>query len=137
MPDVDLVEITAQAEAIGHVDLRPGYVAMEDLPTLFASHRVVMFTYQTVNISGSIHMAYTFGRPVVATDVGAMRDVVQPGVTGLLTGNDAVSIADAMIEILGDPDTADRMGRSAAEESHRGASWSTVAERALAAYARA
>ena len=110
---------------------------MADLPTLFSSHRVVMFTYQTVNISGSIHMAYTFGRPVVATDVGSMRDVVQPGVTGLLTANDAGSIADAMVEILGDPVAADRMGRAAAEEGHRGASWSSVAERALAAYGRA
>jgi glycosyltransferase involved in cell wall biosynthesis len=137
MPDVDLPEISARAEEIGQVDLRPGYVDMADLPTLFSSHRVVMFTYQTVNISGSIHMAYTFGRPVVATDVGAMRDVVQPGVTGLLTANDAASIADAMVEFLGDPATADRMGRAAAEEGHRGASWSSVAERAMAAYGRA
>ena len=62
-----LDDIAARAAAIGNVDLRPGYVAMEDLPTLFGAHRVVMFTYQTVNISGSVHMAYTFGRPVVAT----------------------------------------------------------------------
>ena len=103
MPDVDLPVIAERAAAIGNVELRPGYVPMTELRDLFAGHRVVVFTYETVNISGSVHMAYTFGRPVVATDVGSMRDVVQPGVTGLLTANDARSIADAMVEILAIP----------------------------------
>lgn len=79
MTDIDLEAITARAQAIGHVDLIPGYVDLSDLPRLFASHRAVNFPYETVNISGSVHMAYTFGRPVVATDVGSMADAVEHG----------------------------------------------------------
>jgi glycosyltransferase involved in cell wall biosynthesis len=133
MPDVDVIEIQARAEAIGQVDLRPGYVPMEDLPALFAAHRVVMFTYETVNVSGSVHMAYTFGRPVVATEVGAMADSVRDGETGLLVPPDPASVAQAMITML-DPATADRMGAAAARHAHQAASWSGVADRAVAAY---
>jgi glycosyltransferase involved in cell wall biosynthesis len=133
MPDVDLEAITARAAAIGQVDLRPGYVPMEDLPQLFGDHRVVMFTYETVNISGSVHMAYTFGRPVVATRVGSMADVVEDGVTGLLADPTARSVADAMVRLL-DPSTADQMGANAARHAEQRSSWANVAAKAVAAY---
>jgi glycosyltransferase involved in cell wall biosynthesis len=133
MPDIDLPALRTRAEEIGQVDLRPGYVPMEELPALFGSHRVVMFTYETVNISGSIHMAFTFGRPVVATDVGAMADNVQDGRTGLLVAPDPEAVARAMITLL-DPETADTMGAAAAEHAEQDASWSGVADKAVAAY---
>lgn len=137
MPDVDLADITARADSIGHVDLRPGYVDLSDLPTLFGAHRTVVFTYATVNISGSVHMAYTFGRPVVATDVGSMSDAVEHEVTGLLAAPDAASVASALMIMLGDPARADRMGAEAATRAGEEASWSGVAERALVAYGEA
>lgn len=137
MPDVDEHEIATRASEIGHVDLQPGYVAMSGLPGLFGSHRAVVFTYATVNISGSVHMAYTFGRPVVATDVGSMRDAVEDGVTGLLAAPDARSIADAMLQVLRDPAGADRMGDEAGARAHEVSSWSGVVERAVAGYADA
>jgi glycosyltransferase involved in cell wall biosynthesis len=133
MPDVDVLEIQARAEAIGQVDLRPGYVPMEDLPALFGAHRVVVFSYETVNVSGSVHMAYTFGRPVVATDVGAMADSVRDGVTGLLVPPDPASVAQAIITML-DPATADEMGAAAVRHAQQAASWSGVATKALTAY---
>lgn len=134
MPDVEEKEIASRAGTIGNVDLRPGYVAMGDLPLLFGSHRAVIFTYATVNISGSVHMAYTFGRPVIATDVGSMRDAVQDGVTGLLVTPDPSAIAMAMLQVLRDPAGADRMGRKAGLHAQEAASWSGVVEKAVAGY---
>jgi hypothetical protein len=61
-------------------------------------------------------MAYTFGRPVVATDVGAMADSVRDGQTGLLVPPDPASVAQAMITML-DPATADEMGAAAARHA--------------------
>jgi len=134
MPDVDLGEVEARASAIDGVDLRPGYVDMADLPALFGAHRLVAFTYATVNISGSVHMAYTFGRPVVATRVGAMADVVRHGETGVLAEPAPEDIAHALLELLEDPAKADRMGAAAAEYSRAASSWDQVAGRASAAY---
>ena len=137
MPDVDLDEVRRRADPIGGVDLRPGYVAIEDLPGLFARHRAVMFTYATVNISGSVHMAYTFGRPVVATRVGAMEDAVHDGVTGLLAEPSARAVADAMLAVLGDPERADRLGAGARTYAERSSTWSGVVEKADTAYREA
>ncbi len=137
MPDVDLPAITEQAQRVGNVDLSPGYVAMGDVAGLFARHRIVMFTYETVNISGSVHMAYTFGRPVVATRVGSMTDVVEDGVTGLLAAVDAPDIAAAMLRLLREPALADQMGQAAARHAAEASSWAGVADKALEAYAAA
>lgn len=134
MPDVDENEITGRSAGIGNVDLKPGYVAMGELPALFGSHRSVVFTYATVNISGSVHMAYTFGRPVVATDVGSMSDAVQDGVTGLLARPDAPSLASAMLQVLRDPALADRMGEEAGRHARDASSWSSVADKAVQGY---
>jgi glycosyltransferase involved in cell wall biosynthesis len=51
------------------------------------------------------------GRPVVASDVGGLKDVVDPGVTGLLVPpRDPDALAGALDELLADPDRRERMG---------------------------
>ncbi len=133
MPDIDLTALRTRAAEIGGSTFAPATWPWRTWPPCSARHRVVMFTYETVNISGSIHMAYTFGRPVVATDVGAMADNVQHGHTGLLVDPDPAAVAGAMITLL-DPATADKMGAAAARHAAQGASWSGVVDKAVAAY---
>jgi glycosyltransferase involved in cell wall biosynthesis len=58
--------------------------------------------------------AMSCGVPVVATDVGAVREVVEDGVTGrLVPALDATAIAAATQGLLGDPRTRTRMGEAA------------------------
>ena len=137
MPDVDEAAVRERAAGVGNVELRPGYVPMGELPRLFGAHRAVVFPYNTVNISGSVHMAYTFGRPVVATDVGSMSDAVRDGETGLLAAPDAAAVADAMLRILQDPALADRLGQEAGRHAREAASWAGVAGKAVAGYREA
>jgi glycosyltransferase involved in cell wall biosynthesis len=51
------------------------------------------------------------GRAVIGTDRGGIRDVIHHGENGLLVAPGNVgSLADALVAILGDPETARRMG---------------------------
>lgn len=129
MPDVDVAALTTRAEEIGGVDLRPGYVPLNDLPALFAQARVVALPYSVVNVSGVVHLAYSFGRPVVATDVGSMGEVVHDSVTGVLTSSTPASFADGLMAILTDDAFADRCGRGARATVVGDSSWGAVAER--------
>jgi glycosyltransferase involved in cell wall biosynthesis len=52
-------------------------------------------------------------RPVVATDVGGVREVVSAGVSGtLIPPGEIAAIADVLIELLQDPELRAQMGQA-------------------------
>jgi glycosyltransferase involved in cell wall biosynthesis len=56
----------------------------------------------------------SFSKPVVATQVGGIPEIVQEGVTGYLVERGNVpQIAAGILSLLCDPDARDRMGRAA------------------------
>ncbi|MGB7359959.1 MAG: glycosyltransferase family 4 protein [Mycobacterium sp.] len=130
--DIDVATVLDRARQIGNVDARPGYVAVDDVAALFDSARVVATPYIRATQSGVAHLAFTFGRPVVATDIGDLADVVQHDVTGLLVGpGDAVALAAAIVELLKDPARAARLGT--AGEAGVTDAWAVAAARVSAA----
>jgi glycosyltransferase involved in cell wall biosynthesis len=97
---------------------------------LFGRARVVVTPYRRASQSGVVHLAYTFDRPVVASAVGDIPDVVDDGATGLLVPpDDPAALADALVRLLTDAEEADRMGAAGARWLAREASWERVAER--------
>jgi glycosyltransferase involved in cell wall biosynthesis len=64
--------------------------------------------------------AMATGRPVVASAVGGLRDLVVDGRTGLLVPpGDAQTLADALTKVLDDPAGARAMGRAGGERFAR------------------
>jgi glycosyltransferase involved in cell wall biosynthesis len=58
------------------------------------------------------------GKPIVASDIGGLRDIVADGETGLMVGaGDRVALRDALERMSGDADLRERMGRAAAERA--------------------
>lgn len=109
--DVDADEILTRSRAIGNVDAHPGYVPIEDVPALLDAARVVVAPYVRATQSGAAHLAYTFGRPVIASAVGDLPEAVEDGVTGLLVpAGDAEALAVAILRLLREPALAARLG---------------------------
>jgi glycogen(starch) synthase len=64
--------------------------------------------------------AALLGRPVIATRVGALPEVVQDGETGLIVPrDDAAGVAAAIAALLEDPARTQRMGHAARERALR------------------
>jgi glycosyltransferase involved in cell wall biosynthesis len=134
--DVDVITLLGRAAAIGGVDARPGYVPSADVAGLVGSSRVVVAPYLTATQSGVVHVAQTFCRPVVATDVGDLAAVVRHGETGLLVpAGDAQALAWALARLLSDPAEAARLGRNAQRRLAEEGSWTQVAARVAPLYA--
>jgi len=134
--DIDVETVLERAREIGHVDARPGYVAVEDVAPLFDAARVVATPYIRATQSGVAHLAYTFGRPIVATAVGDLPEVILHDVTGLLVEpNDAEGLAEAIVKLLKDPALAARLG--AAGEKSVNDAWDIAAGRVSDALAEA
>jgi D-inositol-3-phosphate glycosyltransferase len=75
------------------------------------------------------------GRPVVASDVGGLRTIVERGRTGyLVEGRDPEAYAARVALLLEQPEHADALGRAAAARAAR-FTWSTAAARLRRVYA--
>jgi glycosyltransferase involved in cell wall biosynthesis len=86
---------------------------VRDLPALYASLDVVALTSRNEGTPVSLIEAAAARRPVVATRVGGVADVVVDGRSGVLVprGDDA-ALADAVEEIIGQPGRARAMGEA-------------------------
>lgn len=134
--DIDVEAVLDRARQIGNVDARPGYVPADEVAPLLESARVVATPYLRATQSGVAHLAYTFGRPVIASAIGDLPEVIQDEVTGLLVQpGDAEGLARAMLRLCTDADLAAKLGE-AGENSVRDA-WSTAAARVSEALADA
>jgi glycosyltransferase involved in cell wall biosynthesis len=127
--DVDAAELRARVARLAGVELDARYVPLAEVSQLFARSRCVVLPYKRSSQSGVAHLAHTLHRPVVATRVGDIPEVVRDGESGLLVEPDDPSgLADALVRLLTDADLAARLGAAGAGALARGASWDQVAD---------
>ena len=89
---------------------------------------VIVFPYRDIYQSGALHVPQTFGVPIVASRVGAMQDVVEDGVSGLLVEpENPEALAAAVTRLLGDRDLATRLGARAAADAQGPSCWNHIA----------
>ncbi len=82
---------------LANVTLRAEFVPDEALPALFADHHVVVAPYREFEAqSGVTHLAVAYDRPIVVTDVGALRDLVDQFGLG-----EVVERGDALPDVMG------------------------------------
>lgn len=85
----------------------------QDMKTVYASSHIITLPSLGEGVPTVLLEAAASGRPIVATDVPGCREVVIHGVNGFLVPpNDAQSLANALYELISDPNLRGRMGAS-------------------------
>jgi len=75
------------------------------------------------------------GKPVVASAVGGLLDLVRHGETGLLVPpGGSAGLREALRWLLGDPELRARMGAAARERAREHLSWEHATAETLRAY---
>lgn len=98
----------------------------------------VVLPYRDATQSGVAALALNAGRPVVASRVGALPEMVRDGVEGLLVPpGDGDALALALRRLLLDPALARTLGRGAAAAADGPLAWAAVARHTEAVYAAA
>jgi glycosyltransferase involved in cell wall biosynthesis len=132
-----LQKYRSQIKSPAHFEIHEGYVDDEFAAALFRRSSLVVLPYTEATQSGVIPVAYTYGRPVVATRVGGIPFQVDDGVTGLLVPpRDSVALADAIITLMSDPDRRSRMGAAGARKAATEWSAEVVAQQTIGVYER-
>jgi glycosyltransferase involved in cell wall biosynthesis len=74
----------AEAGLEQHVTFVSEYVPQETVSTYFSAADAVILPYLSATQSGIAQVAYNFNKPVIATAVGGLAEVVRDGVTGFV-----------------------------------------------------
>jgi glycosyltransferase involved in cell wall biosynthesis len=110
------------------VVVRAAYIPMEDVASYFEIARCVVLPYRSATQSGVAHLAYRYGRPVIATAVGGLAEDVLHEQTGLLVRPGAIGeLAAAIDRLVDDVELAEHMGDRARELSRTRFSWEEAA----------
>ena len=123
----------------GQVILRIQFVPDEEMEVYLKGADVLVLPYKEIFQSGVLFLAYSFGLPVVATDVGSFREEIVEGNTGFLCKpGDPAELAKA-IETYFASDLFKNLKvrrRGLKDYANANHSWHAVAELTRNAYAK-
>jgi glycosyltransferase involved in cell wall biosynthesis len=134
----DLEHYRDRIAATGWVELIDRYIPVAEVSGLFRRALGVILPYTDATQSGVSAMAFAFSRPVIATRVGDVPEVVIDGRTGLIAPpRDGKALADAMERLLVDRGLRDSLAAGAARFAKECLSWPRIAEATCDTYQRA
>lgn len=111
------------------------FIPDELVAELFERASVIVLPYIEGSQTGIIPIAYSFKKPVIATNVGSITEVVEDGMTGFIVPpGDSGTLADAIIKILMEDDLRKQMGENAYRKMKEELSWDKIAEKTIEIY---
>jgi len=97
-----------------------GQVPSKDIPRFYLAAEIAVFPSIWLESFGMVALeAMRCGLPVIASRRPGFEELVVPGETGALVDDpsDTAALAEAIIKILNDPETAQRMGQNGYQRS--------------------
>lgn len=131
----ELKEKIAELGLTEHVVLDTRYIPLEEVGGIMGLATVAVYPYRSSTQSGALQVAYTFGRPVVATNVGGLPEAVEHGRCGFLVpANSPPELAEGILKLVTNHDLARVMGEYAQHLSETRFSWRSVARQIVKVY---
>jgi glycosyltransferase involved in cell wall biosynthesis len=134
--DMDaLTELVAKLGISKATTIDARYFPMEDVAPLMDMATMVIYPYLNSTQSGALQVAYTFGKPVIATKVGGLPEAVENGKSGFLVHPSSPDeLADAILKLIKNPSLTREMGAYAKYLSDTRFSWDSIAREILSIY---
>ncbi|MFK5951342.1 MAG: glycosyltransferase family 4 protein [Methylococcales bacterium] len=116
-------------------EFRDEYIDNAVIPELFSSAHIVVLPYVDATQSGVASFALQYGRPIIATNVGGLPEMVRNNYNGLIIPPcDSISIADAIVKILSDRELSTSMADNSRQLAVSDYSWDNIARRTVSIY---
>jgi glycosyltransferase involved in cell wall biosynthesis len=131
------IEALARQHGIAEAVRFIGYVPQEQTPVWYRTADVFALSSDFDNSPNVVLEAMASALPIVATDVGGLRDYVTPGRHGALVAKGSMAeLAAALERYVDDPSLARETGRRNREEAVERFSWDVSSARMRDVYAR-
>jgi D-inositol-3-phosphate glycosyltransferase len=117
------------------VVLRLGYVPRSEAQYFFCAADAVVLPYLQISTSGIVPLAYRYARPVIATSVGGLPEIVRDGETGYLVPPCSIApLSEAICRGFRNPESLAGMGTRGRQWFETEHGWDEVARQTAALY---
>ena len=117
------------------VELLNEFIPTEEVAGLFHRSAATILPYIEASQSGVAALSYGLGTPVIASDLGGLREIVQHEQDGLLVPPcDVKALADAVIRVLSDRTLQDKMQSRALVRCQKDLNWQNIAVQTVEIY---
>lgn len=112
------------------------YIGVKQMAELFDDCTISVCPYTDATQSGVINTSYSFSKPVVATNVGGLPEMVEQGKSGLLVQpKNSDKLADTIISILENENNLLKMQKFISDEYYASdKSWDIIANKYIEFY---
>jgi glycosyltransferase involved in cell wall biosynthesis len=118
----------SQISTDGSILFHAGFIPSEEVALYFIACDVVVLPYREIDHSGIVHLAYSFGRPLITTNVGDFPEIIEDGRSGyLLKENNAECLSETLFRALSSSPRLKEMGSYARYLGETKYSWTDIA----------
>ncbi len=137
MMPLEPLRAAARPRARPGVRLVPRFISDAELPAFFRRADVVVLPYartERFDLSGVLATALAFGKAVVLSDIGGLREVADLGAARLVPPEDPRALREALATLIADPIERERLSKAAAAAAAGPYSWDQAARATLDLY---
>lgn len=128
----DMTPYERDLDDLSGVEVVNRWIADEEVEDFFAEGDILVVPYIDASQSGVILTAYGFSMPVISSDTGGLSEQVVEGKSGVLVepGN-VEALANACVQMLGNPKQVKKMGDFAYAYAKNTYNWDTLSSQLL------
>ena len=114
------------------------YIADDEVAAYYAAADLVVLPYRKIYQSGVILMAMSYGKPVLASNLEGMAEVIDEGVSGFLfRTEDSADLAKQLLSVLADPAGMQRVAGNGLVLMRDAYAWERIGRLTAGCYASA
>lgn len=131
----ELAEQAARLGVAGSVRFISEFLSQTRVASLYQAADALVYPYRAITTSGALMTGIVFGKPIVASDLPAFRELLEDGRSARLAPAGVPgALAAAITEVLLDPALRDRLADASLELVRGRVSWRSIARQTAAAY---
>jgi glycosyltransferase involved in cell wall biosynthesis len=137
-PGMDTSKLFDLAQSLGvdhRITWHLRFIRDEEIPEFFHRASLIVLPYREIDQSGVLMTAVAFGKPIVASRIGGIPEVVHDGIHGYLVDvGDVDGLATAVSKVLLDREKREDMQKALAQLRTGPLAWSSCASRTIDLY---
>ena len=113
------------------------FIPKKEVELFFTATDFVVLPYKKIDHSGIVHLAYSFNKPIIATNVGDFHEIIINGETGyLVDSQNPEDFSKTIFNAFNNKKLMKSMEKSIEDLNNSKFSWSEIAKKTKALYTR-